>query len=168
MTTITRWVLAHKRSVAAFWILVTLVGIATVSQATRAFSTEFTVPGREGFETNVAIARLYHQGGRNAPILPVVTLPAGTTVNSRGVRAGLDRVAAELGYTIITMWSASIGDSRPENETSLIANAAESFQPEQIVVAHANLPTITRCYPQLLDLIHSRGLQTVTLHDVFG
>jgi peptidoglycan-N-acetylglucosamine deacetylase len=80
----------------------------------------------------------------------------------------IDRVAAELGYTIITMWSASIGDSRPENETSLIANAAESFQPEQIVVAHANLPTITRCYPQLLDLIHSRGLQTVTLHDVFG
>jgi RND superfamily putative drug exporter len=90
MTTITRWVLAHKRSVAAFWILVTLVGIATVSQATKAFSTEFTVPGREGFETNVAIARLYHQGGRNAPILPLVTLPAGTTVDSPGVRAGLD------------------------------------------------------------------------------
>jgi putative drug exporter of the RND superfamily len=96
MTTITRWVLAHKRSVAAFWILVTLVGIATVSQATKAFSSEFTVPGREGFETNVAIARLYHQGGRNAPILPVVTLPAGTTVNSPGVRAGLDRVTARL------------------------------------------------------------------------
>jgi peptidoglycan-N-acetylglucosamine deacetylase len=36
------------------------------------------------------------------------------------------------------------------------------------VIAHANLPTITHCYPQLLDLIHSRGLQTVTLHDVFG
>ncbi|MEO6857556.1 MAG: MMPL family transporter [Solirubrobacteraceae bacterium] len=96
MTTITRWVLAHKRIVAGFWILVTIVGIASVSQATKSFSKEFTVPGRQGFETNLAIAHLYHQGGRNAPILPVVTLPAGTTVNSPGVRAGLTNVAARL------------------------------------------------------------------------
>ena len=82
--------------------------------------------------------------------------------------AGTDRVAADLGYTMITMWSATIGDSRPENETSLIANAAKSFQPQQIILAHANVPTITHCYPQLLDLIHSRNLQTVTLNDVFG
>ena len=39
-------------------------------------------------------------------------------------------------------------------------------QSEQIVLAHANLPTITPCYPQLLDIIHSRNLQTVTLNDV--
>lgn len=82
--------------------------------------------------------------------------------------ADTDRVAADLGYTMITMWSATIGDSRPENETSLIANAAKSFQPQQIILAHANVPTITHCYPQLLDLIHSRNLQTVTLNDVFG
>ena len=30
MTTITRWVLAHRRLVAAFWVVVTVVGIATV------------------------------------------------------------------------------------------------------------------------------------------
>ncbi len=82
--------------------------------------------------------------------------------------ADTDRVAADLGYATITLWSATIGDSRPENETSLIANAAKSFQPQQIVLAHANLPTITHCYPQLLDLIQSRNLQTVTLNDVFG
>ena len=29
MTTITRWVLTHRRLVTAFWILITLVGIAT-------------------------------------------------------------------------------------------------------------------------------------------
>ncbi len=96
MTAITRWVLAHKRTVAAFWILVTVVGIATVSQSTKSFSNEFTVPGREGFQTNVAIARLYHQGGRNAPILPVVTLPAGTTVTSPEVHADLERVTSRL------------------------------------------------------------------------
>ena len=30
MTSITRWVLAHKRIVTAAWVVVTLVGIATV------------------------------------------------------------------------------------------------------------------------------------------
>ncbi len=80
----------------------------------------------------------------------------------------IDRVAADLGYTTITMWSGDIGDSVPENETSLIAAASKSFQPQQIVIGHANLPTVTHCFPQLLDLIHSRNLQTVTLNDVFA
>src|SRR6476659_769094 len=75
---------------------------------------------------------------------------------------------ADLGYPTITMWSGDVGDSRPENENSLIGNAGKSFQPQQIVITHANLPTITHCYAQLLDIIHSRNLQTVTLNDVFG
>jgi peptidoglycan-N-acetylglucosamine deacetylase len=82
--------------------------------------------------------------------------------------ADIDRVAADQGYTTVTLWSGDVGDSRPENESSLIANAAKSFQPQQIVLIHANLPTVTHCYAQLLDLIHSRGLQTVTLNDVFS
>jgi peptidoglycan/xylan/chitin deacetylase (PgdA/CDA1 family) len=82
--------------------------------------------------------------------------------------ADIDRVAADLGYPTITMWSGDVGDSRPENENSLIGNAGKSFQPQQIVITHANLPTITHCYTQLLDIIQSRNLQTVTLNDVFG
>lgn len=81
--------------------------------------------------------------------------------------ADTDRVAADQGYTTITMWSGTIGDSLPENETSLIADARNSFEPQQVVLAHANLPTITHCYAQLLDIIQSRNLQTVTLNDVF-
>ena len=80
--------------------------------------------------------------------------------------AAIDQVAADQGYTTITMWSATLGDSARENEASLLANASRSFQPQQIVLAHANLPTITHCYPQLIDLIRSRNLQTVTLNDV--
>ena len=70
--TITRWVLAHRRAVAAFWIVVTIVGIATVNQATRSFSTEFSVPGREGFQTNAQILRVFGGGGNTAPLLSVV------------------------------------------------------------------------------------------------
>ncbi|HZA08448.1 MAG TPA: polysaccharide deacetylase family protein [Mycobacterium sp.] len=82
--------------------------------------------------------------------------------------ADIDRVAADQGYTTVTMWSGTIGDSAPENEATLVANAAKSFQPQQIVLTHANLPTITHCYAQLMDLIQSRNLQTVTLNDIFG
>ena len=71
--------------------------------------------------------------------------------------ADIDRVAADLGYPTITMWSGDVGDSRPEDENSLIGNAGKSFQPQQIVITHANLPTITHCYAQLLGIIHSRN-----------
>lgn len=79
-----------------------------------------------------------------------------------------DKIAADLGYSTITMWSTTIGDSRVINEQQLIGFAQQAFQGQQIVLAHANRPTITHTYPQLLDIIASRNLQTVTLNDVFG
>ena len=79
-----------------------------------------------------------------------------------------DRVAADLGYTTVTLWSGTVGDSLPETEANLVACATRSFGPQQIVLAHANLPTVTHCYNQLSQLIASRDLQTVTLNDVFA
>jgi RND superfamily putative drug exporter len=96
MTSITRFVLAHKRIVTTFWILVTLVGIATVGSSTSAFSKKFSVPGREGFVTNTNILRLYGNGGQNAPLVPVVTLPAGVSVSSPAVRSGLLHIESQL------------------------------------------------------------------------
>ncbi len=85
-----------------------------------------------------------------------------------GVHNGaIDRVAAGLGYTTVTLWSATIGDSLPETAANLVSCAQASFTPQQIVLAHANLPTITGVYGQLASLISSRNLQTVTLNDVF-
>jgi peptidoglycan/xylan/chitin deacetylase (PgdA/CDA1 family) len=79
-----------------------------------------------------------------------------------------DRVAADQGYSTITLWSGTVGDSRPVTEEQLVSFARQSFQPQQIILAHANLPPVTHTYTQLLDIIDSRGLQTVTLADVFG
>jgi RND superfamily putative drug exporter len=94
---ITRWVLAHKRIVVLFWVVLTVVGIATVNQATNAMDQKFSVPGKEGWETNVAITEHFHgTGGDTAPIVPVVTLPQGKTVNSPGVDAQLAKVDKEL------------------------------------------------------------------------
>ena len=95
MATLTRWVLAHKRVVIGFWIVVTIVAFASVQPASDSLSQEFTVPGREGFETNREIAARYGNGGDVAPIVPVVTLPAGTTVDSPGRRRRARRRARQ-------------------------------------------------------------------------
>lgn len=79
-----------------------------------------------------------------------------------------DRIATDLGYRTITKWTEQVGDFTPLTERQLLAGAGKAFHPGNIVLAHANLPTITRCYGELLDLIAERGLQTVTLNDVFG
>src|SRR5919206_3146110 len=83
MTAITRWVLAHKRLVVAAWVILTLVGGAVSGPASKALKQKFSVPGKEGWETNQQIAKLYRGTGDNAsPMMPVVKLPAGTTVQS--------------------------------------------------------------------------------------
>src|SRR3954468_3711968 len=83
MTAITRWVLAHKRLVVAFWVIVTLIGGAAAGPASKALKQKFSVPGKEGWEANQQIAKLYKGTGDNsAPLVPVVTLPAGSTAQS--------------------------------------------------------------------------------------
>jgi putative drug exporter of the RND superfamily len=97
VSSLTRWVLAHKRVVVVFWLAVTVAGIAAAGPASRALEPEFSVPDKEGWETNVAIAERYRgTGGDSTPLLPVVTLPAGRTIDAPSVRADLRRVDARL------------------------------------------------------------------------
>jgi putative drug exporter of the RND superfamily len=98
---LTRWVLAHKRTVAVFWLVLTLIGIASAGSATKALKQKFSVPGKEGWVTNQQIAHLYHgTGGNSAPLLPVVTLPPGQSVSSASVQAELRAVEARLEQTL--------------------------------------------------------------------
>ena len=76
MASLTRWVLSHKRLVTGAWIVITIAAFASIQPASDALSQQFTVPGREGFETNREITARYGSGGDVAPIVPVVTLPA--------------------------------------------------------------------------------------------
>jgi RND superfamily putative drug exporter len=97
VSSLTRWVLAHKRTVVVTWVVLTLAGITAAGPATDALEPEFSVPDKEGWETNVAITERYG-GDRNgtAPLLPVVTLPEGTTADSPGVRPELARLDNRL------------------------------------------------------------------------
>ena len=97
MTAVTRWVLAHKRLVIAAWIILTLVGGAVSGPASKALKQKFSVPGKEGWQTNQEIAKLYKGTGDNsAPLLPVVKLPAGTTAQgARGELLALERTMSQ-------------------------------------------------------------------------
>src|SRR5919109_2560923 len=97
MSSLTRWVLAHKRTVVITWVVLAIAGVMAAGPATDALEPEFSVPNKEGWETNVAITERYG-GDRNgtAPLLPVVTLPKGKTVDSPGVRSELARLDARL------------------------------------------------------------------------
>src|SRR5436190_4791337 len=90
MSALTRWVLSHKRAVVSFWIVLTVAGIAAAGPASKALKQQFSVPGKEGWEVNRSIEQRYGgTGGNSAPLVPVVTLAHGKTVDSPGVRAGL-------------------------------------------------------------------------------
>jgi putative drug exporter of the RND superfamily len=72
------------------WLVLTVVGIAAAGPAADALTPGYSVPGKEGWETNEAItARYGDTGADTAPLVPVVTLPKGTTVDAAGVRAVL-------------------------------------------------------------------------------
>ena len=54
------------------------------------------MPGRPGYETNQQILDTYGDGGAADPLVLVVTLPEGTTVDSPGVRAELADTFARI------------------------------------------------------------------------
>ena len=94
MPALTRFVLAHKLGVVAVWLLLVVVGFATVGTTTNRLTADFSLPGRAGYETNARIAALYHSGGNQEPTLVAVTPPASVTPRSPAAVAGADRIVA--------------------------------------------------------------------------
>jgi putative drug exporter of the RND superfamily len=94
---VTHAVLAHKRIVVAFWVIVTLVGIGSAGSSTKALKQKFSVPGREGWVTNQQIAHDFRgTGGNSAPELAVVTLPPNRSASAPAVASELRAVESRL------------------------------------------------------------------------
>jgi peptidoglycan/xylan/chitin deacetylase (PgdA/CDA1 family) len=79
----------------------------------------------------------------------------------------VDAVAGDLGYTVPVLWSGSLSDSTLITEDYIVQMAAQYFTPQSIVIGHLNHLPVTHVYPQLVDIIRSRNLRSVTLNDVF-
>jgi RND superfamily putative drug exporter len=112
MDVLTRLVLDHKRLVLGFWVVVTIAALAAIQPAGNALSQQFDLPGREGFETNQALGEIYGNGGDVAPIVPVVTLPRGTTVDSPGITRQLDAALARVETALPEARTASYASTR--------------------------------------------------------
>ncbi|MGY1705422.1 polysaccharide deacetylase family protein [Geodermatophilus sp. SYSU D00697] len=80
----------------------------------------------------------------------------------------IDRISELVGHPTVVLWNGTFEDNRLLTPDELMAAAREWFTAQSIIVGHANQPTITQVYDELLELIAERGLETVTLADVWG
>ncbi|GGO99415.1 polysaccharide deacetylase family protein [Actinomyces gaoshouyii] len=81
--------------------------------------------------------------------------------------ATTDAVCARLGYSTSTMWYGSFGDSGLLTEDVLLGEARKWLGAQRIVIGHANFPTVTRLYGQIIEILRERSLLTATLDDVY-
>jgi putative drug exporter of the RND superfamily len=115
MTWLSNFVLRHRLAVGLLWLAVLAAGMVASGKVGGRLSTDFSLPGASSYEADQAILRTYGTGGSaGVPIVPVVTLPAGSTVDDPGVRAALDRAfgAAAVDPRLRVVSWASTGDRR--------------------------------------------------------
>ena len=78
-----------------------------------------------------------------------------------------DSVCAKAGYTTAALWYGSFGDSGLLTEDVLLGEAQKWLLAQHIVIGHANFPTVTHLYGQIIDILRQRSLLTATLDDVY-
>lgn len=80
----------------------------------------------------------------------------------------VDAIAADLGYTVPTLWYGSLADSAEIPPPKIVELANQWFLPQHIVIGHLNWMPVTTVFDDLRAIILERGLTTVTLNDVFS
>lgn len=80
----------------------------------------------------------------------------------------VDGLAGELGYTKTVLWDGSYSDSEVITPQFLMTQAEKYLKPGVIMLGHANHPTVLGLFNQIMDLIKQRGLQPVTMDEMFG
>ncbi len=112
-----RWsgfVLGHKRLVALLWVLCLVAAIPATMQVSARLTQQNALPGQPGYQANQEILRRYGTGGAKLPLVPVVVLPAGTTVDSpdaeRTLREAFAGLARRTGLRVVSY--ATTGDRR--------------------------------------------------------
>ncbi len=83
MRRLSEFVVHHRLLVGLFWLVAFLAGAATAGTTTERLTFDFSLPGQPGYEAEARLLAAYGNGGTNAPVLPVVTVPAGQTVQQR-------------------------------------------------------------------------------------
>jgi len=83
LASLTRFVLRHRRLVIMAWLLLMVAGGAGSQKAINRLNFDFSLPGQPGYETSKQVLKTYGNGGDQAPLVPILTLPAGSTVRDQ-------------------------------------------------------------------------------------
>jgi RND superfamily putative drug exporter len=111
MRKLTDFVLAHKRSVAVFWIVLTIAGMFGASRVTDQLDDQFSMPSSEAFATNQEIEQRFSSGGIVEPLVAVVELPAGASADDPAVRSDLRALEGRLSDALPGARTASYGST---------------------------------------------------------
>ena len=69
----------------------------------------------------------------------------------------IDRIAADQGHPTVVLWNGTLDDFRVLTGGELMAAARQWFAAQRIVIGHANHPTVTTVYGELLGLALALG-----------
>jgi putative drug exporter of the RND superfamily len=108
-----RFVLKHRWWVIGFWIISFLAGGVAASQVPDRLSFDFSLPGQEGYETEVKLAEAYNVGAY-AGYIPVLTAPEGEKIadHKDDVKAVADKIRAIPNSGVQVLDYASTGDDK--------------------------------------------------------
>jgi peptidoglycan-N-acetylglucosamine deacetylase len=77
-------------------------------------------------------------------------------------------IAGSAGYTKVIMWSGTVADSTLQTVGYILAAIRHWARPGAIILMHANYPPTSFALPQILAILHQRGLRPVTLAQLLG
>src|SRR3954462_10921009 len=80
MPRIAELVLRHRRLVGLTWLVIVIAGVALVQKTNDRLVIDFSLPGQPGTQTANQIDKDFHAGGKTAPYVITVTMPAGQTI----------------------------------------------------------------------------------------
>lgn len=150
------WSLRHAKLVIGLWLALTIGGIIAVGPATRALNPQFASPGHESYSANQELSRTFGNGGESAPLVIVVTLPNGMTVNSPDILSGLRTIEQHIKQVVPRVRVASYATtsrdsafvSRDGRTTFVIAYPPPEANPD------GNSPLAAKAVSDTLKTVH--------------
>ncbi|HST84806.1 MAG TPA: MMPL family transporter [Kineosporiaceae bacterium] len=108
-----RFVLRHRWWVIGFWLIALVAGGVAAGKVPDRLSFDFSLPGQEGYETEVKLAEAYNIGAY-AGYIPVLTVPAGEKVvdHKADLQAVADKIRAIPGSGVQVIDYASTGNPK--------------------------------------------------------
>ncbi len=102
MVSLAHFVLRHRRLVSLAWLVLFLAGGAAAGQLSSRLTLDFSLPGQPGYEAEQQLVQTYGVTSFDT-LLPVLTVPQGTTVRERSaqVAAVWDAVRRVPGVVVV-------------------------------------------------------------------